>query len=1589
MSEGIDLGVILDKARRELLDLSSRNRLINTPRGSSRTSVEVIDELSVEVFRRLVTNKRTMRFEATADEQEQEQLWTPDNDDTSERLAQPEEDDPGDGSPAARHIDDKLQTPYTSEQLQRKLLKLSYDARTHEEEQGVNILFLALGFLKWYEDDKSDRVRYAPLILVPVSLERTSATSKFKIRYTEDDLATNLSLKARLAQDFALKLPDLPDIDDLDPQGYFDQVQQVIKERPRWEVISNDIVLWLFSFSKFLMYRDLDPATWPASQKLDDHPLIRGILHEGFAADPPLCEDGEYIDHLIPASEMIHVLDADSSQAIVIEEAKRGRNLVIQGPPGTGKSQTIANLIAAAVHAGKTVLFVAEKMAALEVVKRRLANIGLADICLELHSRKASKREVLDELQRTLKLEKPWVEDVQQHAQELDQCRARLNEHLRRIHTPHSPSGYTPFQIVGELVRLRAAQTQLPQFQLHGALDWTKSEFERRRNLLHDLVRYADRIGTPGEHPWRGVELDVILPTDIERIAAQLPDLCERLNRLNAAGSQLAEHLGVAPPEGLLNVSSLAQMASRFLAAPSMDRAALANAVWNENREHITALLEKGQMLAEQERGLNAIIVDAAWDADVSIARRNLAAYGRSWFRLFNSAYREAQATLRGILVDAPPKQLEQRLGILDNLIRAQKLRAEIAADDAVGRQAFGNRWSGDRSDWEALAEISRWEADCRTEKLAPDFRDIFVRLRDVGALRQPLESIRAELKTSAGLLMTLLKTIKLNPQVAFGVADPLNIPLPELVARLHQWQQRPEELSHWVNYQARQRRLASEGMADLVRALHSGAVAISEAVAQFELAYFEGLIRSVFQADPDLAGFNGSSHEQLLEHFRRLDLERIGIARHEVALVHYDRIPKGYADVGEMGIVRREIEKQRRHLPIRQLLSRASRAIQQIKPVFMMSPISIAQYLEPGALEFDILLMDEASQVQPVDALGAIARAKQMIVVGDSKQLPPTSFFQRTLDDVEDRDSENETVNAGDMESILRLCCAQGVPQRMLNWHYRSRHHSLIAVSNHEFYEDRLFVVPSPGDASVDQGLVFHYVPNGVFDRGRSATNRIEAKAVAQAVMEHARNRPGKSLGVGTFSVAQRDAVLDELELLRRMNPSLEPFFADGVAEPFFVKNLENIQGDERDVILISVGYAKDESGYMAMNFGPLSNDGGERRLNVLITRARECCVVFSSIQSADIDVNRTQARGTRALKAFLKYAESGLLDTGMESAGDYGSEFERQVAKALANAGYETHSQVGVAGFFIDLAVVDPDQPGRYLLGIECDGANYHSARWARDRDRLRQNVLEDRGWIIHRIWSTDWFQQPADELRKIVSAIEQAKITWAGRIDCNDDPPDILPIEPCRIARLAGDVAEQHSPAISAVPYRVASFRISTSRSIQEMPRDELAGVIARIISEEGPIHRDEIARRVAQLWGQRASGRVRDAVNAALNEIGNQEKYTRERDFFAPNGLSRPPIRDRSDADPRLRRPEMLPPAEIREAILAIVQLNVGASRADVVSETARLLGYGRITSQIREVIEEQVQPLLEQNLLDERNGMLYVGSLRGDTSAQAN
>ncbi|RYG99069.1 MAG: DUF4011 domain-containing protein [Alphaproteobacteria bacterium] len=517
-------------------------------------------------------------------------------------------------------------------------------------------------------------------------------------------------------------------------------------------------------------------------------------------------------------------------------------------------------------------------------------------------------------------------------------------------------------------------------------------------------------------------------------------------------------------------------------------------------------------------------------------------------------------------------------------------------------------------------------------------------------------------------------------------------------------------------------------------------------------------LADEIFAEDPAIRRFDGILHSRKLTDFRQCDRDLMSQTQIRTAALTSRRyVPQGYrgARVSEhtdLALILHEMEKQKRHLPLRQLIRRAGNAAQALKPCFMMGPRSVAQYLQPGAIEFDLLIIDEASQMRPADALGAVARCKQLVVVGDSKQLAPTSFFDRVISSDDD---DEEQFEATISESILDAV-APVFTCRQLRWHYRSRHPSLIAFSNRQFYDNRLMLFPSPHYSGEALGIRFHGIGDGVFE---NQVNTAEAIAVADRVAKLLIEKPKLSLGVATMNAKQRDLI----ERLLEEHAKEDETFAEAWEknriedEPLFIKNLENVQGDEREVMIISCTYGRTTPGGRVMQrFGPINSAEGGRRLNVLFTRSRTRMEIFSSMVSSDVVISDKSSEGVRALRGMLRYAETGFIEGALSSGREPDNNFEIAVARMLQEHGYEVECQIGVAGFFIDLGVKHPKKDGEYIMGVECDGAAYHSSKSARDRDRIRQDVLESMGWTIERIWSTDWFMDPKKAIQPILDEL-----------------------------------------------------------------------------------------------------------------------------------------------------------------------------------------------------------------------------------------
>ena len=785
-------------------------------------------------------------------------------------------------------------------------------------------------------------------------------------------------------------------------------------------------------------------------------------------------------------------------------------------------------------------------------------------------------------------------------------------------------------------------------------------------------------------------------------------------------------------------------------------------------------------------------------------------------------------------------------------------------------------------------------------------------------------------------------------------------------------------------------------GLGPLVDGLEAGGIRAPDLVEAFRLAYARWWLPLVLDGDPVLRGFRRFQHEHAIAEFQALDDMVRAAATRRVERVIAHGLPS-VASVprnSELGTLRHQMTLQRPSRSIRELIAAMPASFRKLAPCMLMSPLSIAQYLPPDHSLFDVVIFDEASQITTWDAVGAIARARQTIIVGDPKQLPPTNFFGRNEEEG-DEIPEHER----DLPSILDEAKTAGIPTRDLVWHYRSRSESLIAFSNRHYYENRLITFPGP--AVHDQAVQLRKI-DGIYDRGRSRTNRIEAEAVAReavrrmtawlALDEGAR----PTLGIITFNAQQMALIENLLDQARREQTELEWFFEENRYEPTIVKNLENVQGDERDVILFSVTFSQDEARRRTMDFGALNRDGGERRLNVAITRARQELVVFSGFVADQIDPARTRAIGAQHLKAFLDFAERGAIALPAQPTGSMGgpeSPFEEAVAAVLGDRGWSITPQVGVTGYRIDIGIRHPDHEGAYLAGVECDGAAYHSSATARDRDKVREQVLRGLGWHIERIWSTDWWFDPAgcaDRLHeRLLAALEADRQRRAQQPDVDvpvhwdlgheieptpavaepaPAPDDTVPAE--EPAEEPGEIVAPMPPAheldlpaepaaASAAQYRVtdlADLGADPDRYYDPDYDPILRAMIDAVLAHEAPLRVDVLAQRIARAHGWlRTGARIRERMEPHLRD----KEFTDESSgrFIWRSGTVAAVMPLRRPADPSMRRGIAdIPVAELASVIVANPAF---LGLRDPPLELARILGVDRLTAVSRARLEESI------------------------------
>lgn len=1785
---------LIEEWKKKLLDLSKRNNLLNfrtTRRGTLTIAYPDFDELYS-----FLTDGDELQFAKPSQEEEFDLFG-----------------EEGGGNP-------NFTIKSTAASLKEEsttLRGLRRRAKTIMEEQGINVLYVAFGIVRWKESDDAPQEFTSPLVLVPVTLSISSVVDPYVLSFNDDEITVNPTLVYKLEHDFGLKLPEYDDSKGI--EAYLQTCEALFNDHPGWS-IERSAYLSIFSFLKINMYYDLSKSLEAANENA----IIQAFSGdmEGLSDQSDILRSMEDIDYDkdINPKNVFQVLDADTSQQEAIELAKRGASFVLQGPPGTGKSQTITNIIAESLAAGKTVLFVSEKEAALNVVKHRLDQTHILDFCLPMHSHKANKKEIITELYRTAELGRERVkEDALIQLDKLYGNRLKLDQLSEEIHRPIAPLNQSVFEVNGEL----ASREQIPHFLF--PLDDVQ-EYNKRK--LHDvlekivlLTTNAERFNGDRFSPlWNDCKLPTLsnenrytfkasitpaLSADIQKVIdkttslfasdvaiswAQFPQFVEFLSHcargenmpvswlsvpqdelestckewaaafeeihdertvveehfqdnvyqynsalllrkvdalrsiienqtkhtidghesetyrnqllhLSQDGkevtgwvSDILLHLKLVLPQGYdLNGLRLRDLGNLVEAIRSLVDAEGANREWycKPGLEEVENLLsEIDDKRREEKSERDAILAD--FDKEIfSVDANGLLPKFRtnysSIFRVFNSEYKQdlnkligvskrgkisykealsyltvlksisdmrswysdnaktfakyfsSTATMESVDIEAATKLAGKVRTVIDYFngavpesikmavtngfyqrretsasveLLSMLLESKIYQQQAplVSKEGdyctlqqlastskkYSEAAEAVLNEWEeletyatdslpslsVLTPLMKWQTflggfDAAKQDLTKLFRDElesidtdWSRIARKLTWLKTLKTYREQLipkqsvfytevlsdenkrKQCAGLidLLESTKTAHNGSIVRFNQWFPddhsiMDMPLPQMLKVIDHYQQNLDYLEGWLAYRKVYRELRDMGLTGFLQTIvDKPEIPAADYKGIFDKRFYSVWLDYAKNQLPGLSGISQIELETLLGNFKNLDTNQFTIAQARIREILSEKLPNVNVIASandQLGILRHEYFKQRRQMPIRKLFNCIPELVLRLKPCLMMSPLSVSLFLENPGYVFDVVIFDEASQVKPENAIGSIIRGKQVIVAGDTHQLPPTNFFQANLsdDDLYDDDTEEDIA----LEESILDSCARVLPERYLKWHYRSRDEHLIAFSNAKIYDSRLTTFPSAVDHETDLGVEYVLVPDGVYERGGKKNNPKEAEKVADLVFEHFKKHPDRTLGIIANSDSQARTIEDIVNRRRAQHPRFESFFSEERDEPFFVKSLESVQGDERDTIIFSVGYGKDANGRMTQNFGPINRDGGERRLNVAVTRAKFNFKLVASIGADAIEVTDSTKDGPKTLKAYIDYAQRGIvaltgeLEEGHEL--QFDSPFEESVYNFLTENGYNVATQVGCAGYRIDMGVKDPENPGRYVLAVECDGATYHSSQYARERDRLRQQVLENMGWHFHRIWSTEWIQATAAAKNSLLQAV-QAAIFNAPKGGQLFEPTEMEPTVEALIDKVE---EEQKFVGLSTVldfdQYVFAELKSNDPFSDVEKVR--------KVIAVEGPVHYNYLARKMAPFMGfSRASSTVKRRLDWYLAHLSKE--LERKDDFIYLKPVN-PVYKMRIISDRDITE---ICPEELEYAMVAVANNTIGITEDLLIEETAHNIGFVHAKSKLK-------------------------------------
>lgn len=1444
----------------------------------------------------------------------------------------------------------RLLTWYHQQDLDNILTYIHKNAKQAIEENGSSTLYLAVGLLKWYDRKTPEQTRYSPVLLLPVELSRRSVNSKFILKSREEETMINITLIEFLRQEYDLDLgalEQLPtDEKGVDVFRVMGTLRRAVMQLRGWDV-EEQLILGNFSFSKLILWKDIVVH----QEALLKSNIVRSLVEGKLVSDESNILD-ESVDYdKIEAKSVIMPIPADVSQMEAVLTAQKGASFILHGPPGTGKSQTITNIIADALYHGKRVLFVAAKKAALDVVHRRLEQIGLSPFTLELHSNKSKKSDVLSQLARTLETAKySNTVNFEQEAKRLDAAKKAISEYVNFLHEKQ-PTGWTLYDSIIAIENHNDKNFPVNFIEEAVLQQLNASLWQQWIDWLPEFQSITTLIVHPSENPLAALNLKQYSQSLSENISLETEKLLNLLPEVDKKSQALTKILDF--PYSILKRVEWELFIEVISFLNKIPNLSLDLISYLSDENNYATYQEWSTLYKKYQLNRRELLNDynrSILDTNISATELLWKQAQQNWFlpRWLQSRKIRKQLALYRISPFSSDAEIDQLFKLCNTLKDVQLVLQEQRYTDV--QKALDRLFKGEDTDVNDIdSQVYQVnEISIRTSNWQHNALIKWVEIWQ-GKNHRNTEDIKQQCLTLISDLIDIsitYKRVEENYQKLAGIsfACIYNWNL-EAISQLDALKKHLPDLKNWMNYVQLRKQGDNLQLDWLLKAYESKQCNSANLTDYFQFTAHTSIANKIISQHEALNLFNAHLFESKIEHYKKIARDFQNLAIQELRMKLAGHLPDTTFEAmqsSEIGILQRAIKNRGRGLSIRKLFDQIPALLPRIAPCMLMSPISVAQYFDVNTKHFDILIFDEASQLPTCEAVSALARAQQSVIVGDPKQMPPTAFFSTIKLDEENMEVE-------DLESILDDCLSLSVPSKYLLRHYRSKHESLIAFSNVNYYENKLLTFPSADD--LNRKVKYHKV-EGYYDKGKTRTNRFEADEIIEFIKAHFSDEEKRkySLGVVTFSQAQQTLIEDKLQKLFSSDPLLEELSNES-DEQLFIKNLENVQGDERDIILFSVCYAPDEQGKMSMNFGPINREGGWRRLNVAVTRARYEMHIFSTIQADHIDLSRTSAEGVAGLKAFLQFAEKGQLYIRPEDLNKvlHKKHLSESISKKLQNQGLLVKCNIGTSGFKVDIGILNPDKPNEYLIGIILDGHYYFNASTTNDREMVMPSVLNALGWNIFRVWSLDWYENSEKITEAIIKKVKDLQSNPKSR-----EIASLTVVENQTFSQpeLINEQVNSTSNLNKQIPYTsyiINPLPNASSETIFEFRyRNTIKQQIHSLIETEAPISKNCLYKKVLQAWNtSRAGSRLDKHLEGILKEMGliqtihNQPFYWNDStsiDFYRSNNIEKRNIED-------------IAPEEILVVLKEVLYTCLSIEENELLRFLARTFGFLKVGKQI--------------------------------------